>query len=419
MPIADVTVICCLILLIPKLVEKYLANLGFRRELRLIIVFGGMLWITFACTHGIFYPLLGIEDADATTFANFWYNDISNAAESHDYGLLIGKLTTPGRWFYVTYQCLFYYYTGGTVTSILAVNSFMAFWGGLVLTRTIYRLCPGSSSTKTVFPLVIVFVPSVVFWSSANLKEAIIYWAICQAFAFIVALKLVKWRVGSLIFFVFAASIGILIRPHIMAFWCAAIILIKMFEPGFWKYAVVLVLLSPLAVGLSNGRLDFRSIGPNLKTLELNKRAIITRGEFRSVANSTFDYGEVGPIPILSGIKNTLFRPILWQVRSLRSLLAALEIWTVSLGILFLWIRMTNTEWKRILRNPAIWVALLVCIPFFAFFVYFPNEGLIARQRVQLFPALLVLFVTPILMRQSAGSRAQSRKGMAQREGRE
>ena len=60
---------------------------------------------------------------------------------------------------------------------------------------------------------------------------------------------------------------------------------------------------------------------------------------------------------------------------------------------------MSNEEWRRIFRNPAIWVACLVCIPFFAFFTYTVNEGLIVRQRIQLYPALLVLLATPILQR--------------------
>ena len=121
---------------------------------------------------------------------------------------------------------------------------------------------------------------------------------------------------------------------------------------------------------------------------------------------ATFDYGEGGPIFILSGAKNTLFRPALWSVRNARSLLAALEIWTISVGIIWLWLRMTKNEWISNLRNPAVYCAILVLIPFFMIITYFPNEGLIARNRVQVFPALLVLFATPILLRG-----AQSGKG--------
>ena len=58
-------------------------------------------------------------------------------------------------------------------------------------------------------------------------------------------------------------------------------------------------------------------------------------------------------------------------------------------------------EWKAILRIPSIWVAILVSGPFFLFFTYTVNEGLIARQRIQLFPALLVLLGTAILQRRA------------------
>ena len=72
---------------------------------------------------------------------------------------------------------------------------------------------------------------------------------------------------------------------------------------------------------------------------------------------------------------------------------------------------MSRVEWRRICRNPAIWVACLVCIPFFAFFTYTVNEGLLARQRIQMYPALLVLLATPILLRQRAGRGGRKSEG--------
>jgi len=80
---------------------------------------------------------------------------------------------------------------------------------------------------------------------------------------------------------------------------------------------------------------------------------------------------------------------------------------------------MTKIELKSTLGNPLIQLAVLVLIPFSLLFTYFPNEGLIARQRVQLFPALLVLFAMPILQRkaQRASRNAQGEKSTAKREG--
>ena len=394
MAIADVIVVSILTVLVPKLVEKHLACFEFTRGLRIMIMLGGILWIMFACTHDLFYPLLGIADADAIVFERYWYGTIVHAIQSHDYGLLFRKLITPGRWFYVTYQSLFYYFTGGTATSILAINSFMAFWGSLTLTRTIYSFSPGSTSRGVVLPFFLIFTPSVVFWSSANLKEALMYWAICQVFAIVAPMKSAKQMRGKFILFLFGALIGCLLRPHLIFLWMASVFLIKMFEPKFWKYGFVLLLITPLFIGQVRERINFKSFEQNLVSAEQKMNSLISRNK-----RSTFDYGSSGSTMGLSGAKNTLFRPILWRVKNLRSVMTAVEIWTITIGIIFLWMRMTNAEWKRILRYPSIWVALLVCVPFFVFFTYFPNEGLLARQRVQVFPALLVLFATPILQR--------------------
>jgi len=233
-PIADIIVISILILLIPKLVEKHLASLGFRRELRMLIMLGGVLWIAYSCMHELIYHILGIGDADAIVFERYWYGTIVHAIQSHDYGLLVEKLRTPGRSFYVTYQSLFYYYTGGTVTSVLAINSFMAFWGSLTLSRTIYDVSPYFSPRGVVLPFFLIFMPSVVFWSSANLKEALMYWAICQIFAIVAPVKSAKHMRGKLILLFLGAFIGCLLRPHFTFIWMACVFLIKTFQPKFW-----------------------------------------------------------------------------------------------------------------------------------------------------------------------------------------
>ena len=401
MAIADVIVISILVLLIPKLVEKHLASIGFGPEVRILIMLGGMLWIAYACKHEVIYSVLGTGDADAVRFETYWYGTVVHAVQSNDYGYFIRNLTTPGRSFYVTYQSLFYYFTGGTVTSILAINSFMAFWGSLTLVRTIYGILPCSTSKGVFLPCFLIFTPSVVFWSGANLKEAFMYWAICQVFAIVVPVKSAKQMRRKLILFLLGGLIGCLLRPHLIFFWMASVIVIKLFQPIFWKYGFVLLLImTPLIIGPVSERIELESFDQNFERANQKMNVLISRN-----MNSTFDYGPNGPIIGLSGAKNTLLRPMLWRVKNLRSLMAAVEIWTISIGIIFLWMRMTIGEWKIIFRSPAIWVALLVCVPFFVYFTYFPNEGLIARQRVQVFPALLVLFAAPILLRQSAGCR--------------
>ena len=407
MSIPDIIVITSIMLLVPKLVEKYLKRYGFVRELRMVMMFGGMLWVALSCGHESIHLVLGTHDSDAVKFETWWYPTIVQYMESGNYGKLVKTLLTPGRFFYVTYQAVLYYYTGITVTSILAINALMAFWGGLTLTRLIYSFSSIFPPRRAVLPLFLIFTPSVVFWSAANLKEALTYWSVCQIANLLMPGGFRRGAIINFGLFVIGVCLGSLLRPHIIMIWFFGVLTIKMFQPQFWKYLILIILFSPLFLPQIDRRFDLSSFYKNpIATLIEHKRGaeekykqFVMRAKMRSGIRSTFTYGEGLPIPVLHGAINVLFRPFLWQIRNLRSVLTGIEIWAISLCIIFVWMRMTAIEWRTILRNPLVRVALLVSIAFFFFFTYTPNEGWIARQRIQMFPALLIMFSIPILQR--------------------
>ena len=373
----------------------------------MVIMFGGMLWVALSCGHESMHWVIGTADSDAVKFESWWYPMLVKYMESGNHKDLVGKLLTPGRFFYVTYQAILYYYTGITVISILAINAFMAFWGGLTLTRLIYSFSALQPPRRDVLPLFIIFTPSVVFWSSANLKEALMYWSICQVLNFMMPARTSNGENINFGLFALGAFLGSLLRPHLIIIWLFGVLIIKMFQPRFWKYLIVIILLSLLVIPQIDKRFGLgklvkhpiASVVAYKESAEWKYRQFVMRAKMRPSIGSTFTYGGGRPIPILHGAINSLFRPFLWQVRNLRSMLTGLEIWTISLCIMFLWMRMTAIEWRSILRNPLIKLAILVCIPFFLFFSYTPNEGWIARQRVQMFPALLIMLSIPVLQR--------------------
>ena len=407
MSFPDLIVVIIFILLVPKLVEKYLGRYGFIRELRIIIALGGMLWIVFSCVHGDFYWILGIWDSDAVKFEKWWYPMIVQYIESGNYEKLVKTLLSPGRFFYVTYQAVLYYYTGITVISILAINAFVAFWGGLTLTRLIYSSSLVHPPKKTALPLLLIFAPSVVFWSAANLKEALTYWSICQLLNLLMPARTRKEAITDLGFCLAGLCLGSLLRPHIIVIWFGGVLLIKMFQPHGWKYLVALILLCPVFLPQINKRFELAElvkhptvfISNQIRKAEQKYEQLVMRGERYDHIRSTFTYGEGLPIPVLHGAISTLFRPFLWQIKNLRSMLSSLEMWTISLCIIVLWMRMTTLEWRTILFNPLVCVALLASIPFFFFFTYTPNEGWITRQRVQMFPVFMIMLATPLLLR--------------------
>lgn len=394
MSATDVVIMAILILFIPKLVNNHLAEFSFGREVRLIIMLGGALWLIAACHSGDMYRLLGLYGTDGNLYERWAHERVWPKLETGDYEAVFRWLMSPGKGFYVALQGIFYYFTGCTVISMQILNGFLAYWGGLVLARLVYSFSVPYASKRSGPLFFLVFAPSVVFWCSSNLKEGLIYWSICHVFAFVATSNSPKLKRRGLVWFFIGAFFGACIRPHVIFFWVVSVIFVKMFQKGFFKYALIIFLAAPFFLGHVEKRISINSFEHNIRIAGNKMKVYIQRGN-----PSTFDYGKRGPVPIVDGLVNTLFRPFIWRVRNLRSLVTALEIWTISIGIFFVWMRMTNAEWKYIFQNPSIWVALLVCIPFFFFFTYTVNEGLIARQRIQLFPALLVLFATSILQR--------------------
>ena len=63
------------------------------------------------------------------------------------------------------------------------------------------------------------------------------------------------------------------------------------------------------------------------------------------------------------------------------------------------WLKMHKEERRDILRFPEIQAALIALAWGSFLLSYFPNTGLLMRQRVQMVPAILILAFTPILYR--------------------
>ena len=394
-----------LILLIPKLVRKYLGKNGFSREMLMVIIFGGIFWIIIACNNEILCSILNIRsDGDASAFEEYARSSIMKILQSGNYSLTIRNLIHPGQMFYSGYQGIIYYFTGGTVVSIIAINVFMAFWGGLILTRLLYAFSIAGIKSF-ILPFFIIFTPSVVFWSGMNLKEGLMYWAVCQIVNFVIPSRSPKQSRYNFLAFYIGAIIGSLLRPQIIIIWITAVLLVKMLQPRYWKYIIIFIILcQPILINVGRRSEGF-SVEKSFRTLQGQMGSLISRDR-----KSTFNYGESGHIPVVSGAISVLFRPFIWRIGNLRSFLSAIEIWTISISIFFFWMRMNKMEWKSILQNQSIMVAILVCIPFFVYYTYLPNEGLIARQRIQLFPALMILLAAPILQRKSLVLKTALRK---------
>ncbi len=131
------------------------------------------------------------------------------------------------------YQCyvgLIMFLTGSTDTFVTAANGWFGFWGGLVLIRHFHRVFPYARKDSP-WLLLVIFCPSVIYWTTMNVKEALMYWSICQVFANSAPRQGSSFLIGIPMVLV-GITVGSLLRPHIIIPWVAAVMAVGLFQRG-------------------------------------------------------------------------------------------------------------------------------------------------------------------------------------------
>ena len=405
--VSDILFAVPLILSVPFLVNHYLKGFPFTRQMRQMVWLGGIFWLMFAFLNEQYvYYFLGLAPMDA---AKLWGQSAFAAQE-------IGRNHWPfksdlplGNEAYLVYLAYLQLLTGCSSTLPVVINGWSAFWGGLVLARSLGNILPHGTS-RSLWLLFIIFFPSTVFWTTSNMKEAFMYWGGCQVFS------LVFPRRSSSTWLNPGAIAGILVmgilRPHVCAIWLGSCGSVAFSQRGQRIYALLFLAALPLVqAGLNRtvGGVELSSPTAAIDRLARQQAAQLAG----DAGKSRIEYGEEGAIFFVSGFTSIFFRPFPWEIRSFRVLLSSLETWTLTLLMLFGWLRITSFERGLALRTPAIQAAMLACIVFSIFFTYLPNEGLMVRQRVQMIPALLVLTFFPLFLRNVSvyGSRNRGQNG--------
>jgi len=104
------------------------------------------------------------------------------------------------------------------------------------------------------------------------------------------------------------------------------------------------------------------------------------------------------PVDIPLAAVTVLFRPFIFEAHNLQAIIAAVE------GMVLLGLTLVRWKWlvaalKNLRSTPYIVYAAVFVLGFMVAFSSFPNFGLLARQRVQLFPFYFVLFCIPPLVK--------------------
>ncbi|MGB6064077.1 MAG: hypothetical protein WBG50_04680 [Desulfomonilaceae bacterium] len=373
---------------VPLLATHYLRASAFSNEFRGWVILGGLLWMAYAIFSDSFSgEMLGVWKADGWYHAQMggYIADYMRAGKWN----LVWERMVVGNSMYQCYVGLIMYLTGAGDTFVTALNGWLGYWGGLVLLRHFHRVFPNARKDSP-WLLLVIFCPSVIYWTTMDVKEALMYWSICQVFANSSPHRDSSFLVGILMMVV-GIAVGSLLRPHIMIPWVVAVTAVGLFQNGQRLYAVLTLALLPLVLHSFQTKWGLHvSVDASLSFAQQQARVLEDTG-----GGSNFGYGAGGPTFFVSGFIALFFRPFPWQIGSLRMVLALADTWVTTALLVGSTLWVVKPEGRCCLKLSEVQMAILAGILFCVFFSYLPNEGLIVRQRVQAVPALLALVVLP------------------------
>lgn len=306
-----------------------------------------------------------------------------------------------------------YTVTGVSRYAASFVFSWLCFIGQLLMFRAFRRGVPTGDARR--YLVLVMFLPSMLFWPSSIGKEALMVF--CIGLASYGAAQLVgsRVRVGGIAMFLLGVAGLFYIRPHMALIsitalgFAAAVSTIAGFSATEDKegkgraFAIRMVALVVLIGAASVATTQLHSVlgdgtegaGGIQGVLDKTKAQTGEGGsKFEPVAVTT-------PLDIPMATITVLFRPFPWESPNLNGLIASSE--GALLMVLMVVGRRRVLNWaKSLARYPYLVYCLAFAFTFFIAFSYIGNFGILARQRTQMLPLALTMLAMPALARTQA-----------------
>ena len=316
---------------------------------------------------------------------------------------------------------LIYLVTGPSVYSGYFVFTWFAFLGQLASIRAFRIAVP--EGNHRLYAMLVMFVPSLIYWPSSIGKEACMVLSIGVA-SYGVARIFARRSIGV----GFAcAALGLvgagLIRPHVALLLGLGVASAFVVQSAFPQArvglprrgrdtAVRLVALTAVAIfvigAASAARDNFGTVGDGASDVSGAFAATIARTE---IGGSAFPPTPVRtPLDLPMATISVILRPFPWDARNLQSLVSATEGPIVLL--FYLNRRRLRSIPSLIVRYPYIAFCLGYMLVFIVAFSNIGNAGILARQRVQVLPMTLTIAAMPI----AARARTKSEKRRTHRD---
>jgi len=369
------------------------------------------------------------------SLARYWvayglYEGATDAQGYHEAGMRIAGeliqspllvvsyvLHSTGTNFIETLNGIVYVFTGPALLGSFLIFSTLSFIGMFLFYRAFVTALPGGRSRT--YARLLFFLPSMLFWPSSVGKEAWLIFALGLA-SFGVARAIVGVRSGMIGGFILAGAgmaLAMQVRPHIAALIgisLAAVFLIRRPSASLGQLAPIFKLASILLVVVVAAILVVRMQSFLAEDSGIDTGAGV-QGTAGAVTERTAQGGsQFGAPNVLenpayapAAVVTVLYRPFAFEADSMVQLGVALE------GMFLL--LLTLLRWRSILAaissmrsSPFIAFAFTYAGLFIIAFSSIGNFGILTRQRVQLFPFVLVLLAWPLAARRKSGERTFS-----------
>ena len=289
------------------------------------------------------------------------------------------------------------------------VFSLISFAGMVAFVRALQLAVP--TANHRWYAALVLLLPTMVYWPSTIGKDA---WLVCWlGFGSLgVAWILTRARFGYPLTFLSVVAMAA-VRPHIAALFSvsfAAAYLVRMADRDVersaagWLVGLVLVAgvvtfaTTTFSEEMGSGEI---ASGSRVDQVRTDTEEVLDRTERNTrTGGSQFESGRVrSPSELLQAIVSVPFRPFPHEAENLQAQLASLE-GLFLLGLLALSLPRLARLPRIALRKPYVAFATVYTLGFIVAFSSFGNFGLLARQRSQLLPLLVVWFVLESRKRQ-------------------
>lgn len=292
---------------------------------------------------------------------------------------------------------------GPNIIGCYLAFSWLAFGGLYLLYRAFSLAVP--EGNRLLYAVLVLLLPSLVFWPSAIGKEAWMMLAIGIC-AYGTA-RLYSGRRGGLPWLGVGLCAAALVRPHIALIVLLSIAVGALVRPAtatrsgaVGKVTVLALLVGAVLIVLSQTQ-DF--LGVSAQEGRTFGDVLEQTADQTSSAGSSFQGVAVtDPLSLPYGIVSVLFRPFLYEARNPQALAAALE-GLALVALVVLRRRSLRRVASEVLRQPYLAFCVTYILLFCMAFASFSNFGILTRQRVQVLPFLLVLIALPALRRRPSG----------------